>query len=814
MRPLKRIAERYFGVPEAHPGQDTAWNFSHDWPWPAWVPDWLMLFGVPLLIAIVALVYWRDARSARLRTKLTLTGLRLAEVGLLVLFLSNVTLSVDGTELPVVVVLVDRSASMTLDDHYSDEAVAKAVKEVLKETGQTRPSRINLARGVLTREEGRFLKELQDYHRLHIYLFAGEARRFDRGEFLSGKDLDAVLPELKKQLQADGDVTNHRAALKQVLEDLSGSPPSAIILLTDGITTSGPNDTLSHAAGLAARQSVPVYVVALGSTDPARDLELTGLRAPEVAFLDDPITFTADLRAFGVKAKRVSLRLYRKGDAAPLVTQSVVPPADGKKTNVAVTFTPRKEGAFEFRLEVRPLPDEANTANNSQTVHVYVKREKLKVLLADSTPRYEFRYLKHLLEREKTVKLHTILQDADEAYAAEDATAKDLKGRFPLDRKQLFEYDAIILGDVDVSSLPREVLENLKAYVTEGGSLVFIAGVDYNPLTYFNTPLKSLLPFDIAAVKPPADEELIDVGYKPVLTAAGQGSAMFQLNSPNESNADVWKSLPPLYWLLEIQDLKPGAQALLEHPTRSAAVQGGDGRRIALPVIVRQRVGAGKVLFHATDELWRWRRLVGDLYYGRYWVQGLRSLYNSKRLGQTRDAELETDRREYLQGQTPKLTLRFFDANLIPKEDDGVVVIVQRNGVVVDRPRLRRVPHRQNEFSAELPRIAEGNYRVTVQLPDFPKGSPFARFAVVPPQKELRIRTADPQELTAIARDTDGEVVKLPDVAGLPARIPHGTPTPLNNPKSVPLWNRWELMLLFAGLLVWEWLLRKRLRLV
>ena len=813
MRSIKRIAEWYFDVPEARPGQDTQWAFSHDWPWPSWIPDWLMLLGLPVLVIAIGLVYWRDARSSPLRMKLALSALRLAEIGLLLLFLSNVTLSVDGTELPVVVVLVDRSASMTLDDHYADKNVARAVKEVLKETGQDNPTRINLAKGVLTREEGRFLTRLQEDHRLHIYEFAGDARRFDKGEFLDESDVEQLLPVLRTRLEADGELTNHRAALQQVLEDLSGSPPSAIILLTDGVTTSGPDDTLSRAAGLAARRSVPVYVIAVGSTDPARDLELSNLRVPEVAFVDDPISFRADLREFGAATQQATVKLFQKGKAVPLESRLVRLSGDSRRTPVQITHTPTTPGDFEYRLEVTPLPQESNVANNVQSARVHVKRERLKVLLAEAFPRREFRYLKHLLEREKTITLHTILQDADPAFAAEDQTARHLNGRFPLDRKALLSYDAVILGDVDIATLPREVMQNLVTFVKEGGSLILIAGTEYNPVSYFSTPLNVLLPFRVDDVRPPPDDESAETPFRPVLVGAARGNPMFQLAGSAESNDAVWKQLPPLLWLLEVRDLKPAAQVLVEHPTRMAPRAGTAPRR-RLPVIVLHRVGLGRVLFHATDELWRWRRLTGDLYYGRYWMQVLRGLYNAKRLGKTRSAELETDRREYLQGQPVRLSLRFFDAERMPDEDDGAVAVVHRNGVVVSNVRLRRASRQPHLFERELRGLAEGAYRVSIQIPDFPQGAPTTSFIIRPPQRELLNRSADRRELKSIARETDGEVVTLAGAADLPSRIPRGRPTPLNNPQSIPLWNRWELMLLFAGLLALEWLLRKRLRLI
>lgn len=819
MRPLKRLLETYLGVPEVRPGQDTAWDVSVNWPWTGAVPAWLLLLGLLLLAAGVVAVYWRDAKAATLRMRVSLAALRAAQIALLVIFLSNVTLSVDGTELPVVVVLIDRSASMKLDDHYSAKPVAEAAQTLLKETGTERPSRLNLAKALLTREEGRFLKELQRYHRLHIYEFASESRRFDKGEFLSADEVDAVLPRLKRDLQPDGESTNHRAAIKRILDDFSGSPPAAIVLLSDGITTSGPNDRLSDAAGAAERQNVAVFAVALGSTDPARDVQLTGLLAPDVAFLSDPVTFTADLRVFGVDEKRITLRLRRKGRAEVLASRSIRTPPPGKTTRVELLYTPTEEGEFEYVLEAVPVPRETNTANNRQTARLAVRRETLKVLLADSVPRYEFRYLKHLLEREKTITVHTILQEADLEYAAEDESARALKGRFPIDRKRLQEYDAVILGDVDVSVVPREVLENIGAFVRNGGSLILIAGTSYNPTTYRNTPLEKLLPFELDSVVAPPDDADIDVGYLPVLTGAGRGNPAFQLARTGGSNESVWQDLPKFYWLLEIHEPKPGAQVFLKHPTRQTRASGRDNRRRPLPVVLMHRVGAGKVLFHATDETWRWRELVGDLYFGRYWVQTLRALSRSKLAGQSREAELESDRSEYVQGQTVRLSLRFFDEKTAPADDDGATVVVERDGTAIGRVTLRRVPHLPSAFSGELTsvefaRLPEGRYRAWVATPAFPRGTPSTAFTVIPPQRELQARGLDQRELKAIAEATHGEYVTLERAASLPSRLPAGTPTPLNDPQSIPLWNRWELMLLFALFLTCEWLLRKRLRLI
>lgn len=813
---IKRLLEQYLNVPQVRPGEDTQWRFTQDWP--AWLPEGMWLPALLVLLVFIAAVYWKDARSAGWRTRLVLILLRVSQLALLAVFFSNVTLSVDGTELPAVVVLIDRSASMKLDDYYEDRAQREAVEQLSPSTGSGEtPSRLNLAKAILTRSEGRFLKRLLTRHRLHIYEFAGEARRFGPGEFLRPEEIDRLLPRLKNDLQPDGEVTNPRAAVERVLEDFSGSPPAALILFSDGIATSGEKDRLETVRPLLEKHGVPLFVVALGSGIPARDLQLSGLLAPEVAFANDPLTFSADLQVFGVDSRFVTLRLRQKGRAGILATRQIKLPVSGKKgRRVELTYTPREPGeGVEFLLEAVPLPHETNTRNNVQTVRVSIRKETLKVLLADSAPRYEFRYLKHLLEREKTITLHVILQQADADYAGEDATARPLRGRFPLEQQQLLAYDAIIVGDVDFSVVPEEVLRNLLAYVRAGGSLIFVAGPSYNPVSYTHPALKTLLPFDVAGVRLPDENEIFVNGFRPLLTHAGRLHPAFQLADSREANARLWEKLPPFYWVVEVGELKPAAQVLAEHPARLTQPD-EEGNRRRLPVIILQRLGAGKVLYHATDDLWRWRRLVGDLYYGRYWVQLLRSLCRSKLIGQSRTAELETDRRTYTAGQNVRLTLRFYDKQRLA-ETHAVTVVVERNGTEIGRMELRQVPHLPHVFSGQLPgngiaRLPDGQYRAWVVSPFFEKGAPSATFTVNPPLQEMRDRATRTRELLAVATP---ERFFTPANAGeLPARLPAGEAVPLNNPTSIPLWNRWELMLLFAGLLTTEWILRKRLRLI
>ena len=114
----------------------------------------------------------------------------------------------------------------------------------------------------------------------------------------------------------------------------------------------------------------------------------------------------------------------------------------------------------------------------------------------------------------------------------------------------------------------------------------------------------------------------------------------------------IWQRLPELFWYFEAPRKKPAALVLAEHP---------DGDRLRGQAAAGRSTsssGAGKAMFHAFDDTWRWRFRAGDRYFGRFWVQTIRFLARSKLVGQ-RQAEIQTDRRRYQRGQPIQLRVRF-----------------------------------------------------------------------------------------------------------------------------------------------------------
>lgn len=782
---------------------DVAWQLQTRWDWAPWLTC-LMLAAMVLLVVVC---YRSEISPAQRGYRILLGVLRLTTIGLLLIMLSEAVFSGVRSGRPRLAILVDRSESMQIED-----ASVPAETSPAKETSEASQliSRETAARKVLLREEGQLLNQLAEQYDLELMFV--DTTLTDGGKQTEELIKNLQIPSSSEQKpNANRSATRLGDALTTLIESPVGSPLQGIVALTDGQTTQG--RSLTSASESARRNGIPLYFVGIGNETKPPQAELEGLLADDRAFVDDLVNFQATLRSTGMAGRDVEVELLRNGKVVSRKELSFpgdsedVAPSDNASGEAEISLPiqmidrPPSEGQFQYTLRATPRStDNGREVEASELSHLLTVREgRLKVLLAAAYPNYEYRYLKHLLERDSTVEIATILQEADPEHSESDLTALR---RFPVRAEELKPYDVLILMDLDPTLLPRSLWGNLSNFVSQrGGGLALVAGPKHLPSAYLNRPeLMAMLPTKPSAGVVGGWND--KTGYRPRLTKQGELSSPLLLADTPEKSAQVWANLAPFYWLADVGVPKPSAQVLAEHPTYMATAGKG------APLIVTQYFGAGKVLLHAVDDTWRWRYKVGDVYFARYWIQMLRSLARGKRDDIGERIELTMNDRQFELGESVRIELR--DDRSLATGSSPPKLRLTTPGQAEEQIELAPNSSSKGRFTARLSGLAAGKYRA-VLVDDNIEGIPRSvEFEILAPPGELAHTEMNRLGLMQAAERTRGEFIPLSESADLLERLPTGRSVPIDTLPPYELWNRWPLLLAITICLSLEWILRKR----
>jgi hypothetical protein len=822
--------ETWAGVPAAAPGEGTRWRLE---AFPAYLRNSLddrrLVWGLAAAaLILVGLTYRFETRATGAFRRVLVPFLLRVGVLLLAFFvlLPQVRLAFDREGWPDVVILLDTSASMATKDELSDPEVRKKADELKRVAGLAEMDRLRLAKAVVLRKDADWLTRLlaDRQFKVHVYSLA------DRAKLVVSLDEEGDIGAAKQaveKLTADGESSRLGDGVLAVLKAFRGGSLAAVVAFTDGQVTAG--EDLPKAGREAARANVPLYLVGLGDAVELPDLGLSDLRADDTVMKNDTLVLDVRLSAKGpVPAGAVPVFLYERVDGKKVerARAMVRPDPAGKPVPVTLRYAPAEAGEKVFVVETPGVPGETELINNSiERVVVVTESKRLRVLLVDGTVRYEFRFVKALLEREtetvrgnKSIDLSALLLDAHPDFASADKSA--LRA-FPT-RSELFEYDVVILGDVDPAQFPRpaQVFKDLAEFVTQkGGGLVVVAGEHATPHKLFDTPLADVLPVARSGASRTTSEDvpLVD-GYHPKLTPTGMLHPLFRFAADDVENAKVWAGLKPMLWHATGYRRKLSAEVLAVHPDK--IVEGGEHQ----PLVVQQFAGLGRCVFFAFDETWRWRWRLDEEKFNQFWVQAVRVLARNR----IARAELKTDKQTAYRRDDPiKLLLRFPDDAPPPDEKNGVRVTAERSPlrnpdgsagpgpIETQTVEMARVDGTRATYAATLTRTPEGDYRFWLTDPALRGTKPRAEAKVLPPPGERERLEMNRSELTKASAESRGKFYTLADVDSVIDDLPEAERVPLNSPcPPVPVWDHEATFGLIVVLLAAEWILRRRERLV
>ncbi len=429
--------------------------------------------------------------------------------------------------------------------------------------------------------------------------------------------MDVVIEPFSSAEAPPEEATDLNAALLQAAE--KHPRLSAVVLLTDGDWNIG--QPPAQAATRLRMRSVPVFAVPLGADTRLPDVALTSFDAPTFAIAGKPLRIPFTIESSLPREEAATLEM--KSSTGEVITKPVVIPAMGRLQDV-ITWKPDKPGDLKLTLTIPPTGGERFLENNTLEAPLNVRREQLHVLVVDSYPRWEYRYLRNALERDPGVEMHCVLFQPD---LGKPGVGRDYLPAPPKD-EELAHYDVVFLGDIgtEKGQLTLEQCTALQKLVRDqAGGLVFLPGLRGNETSLQGTPLGDLLPIVWDNAQPRGWGTAAPGRF--ALTEAGAHSLLTKLEDTDEASARVWATLPGFQWYAPVARAKAGAEVLATHGMESNQF----GR---VPLLVTKTYGAGKVLFMGTDGAWRWRKGVEDKYHYRFWGQVVRWMAYQRNMAQ------------------------------------------------------------------------------------------------------------------------------------------------------------------------------------
>jgi hypothetical protein len=442
--------------------------------------------------------------------------------------------------------------------------------------------------------------------------------------------------------------------------------------------------------------------------------------------------------------------------------------------------------------------------NNTLSAPIAIREEKLRVLVVESIPRWEYRYLRNALSRDPGVQLSCLLYHP--GLSKVGAGNKDYIKQFPTGLDELSKYDVVFLGDVGVENgqLTPEDCRLLKGLVEHQASgLVFMPGWQGKQLSLLETELTDLYPVVLDEAQPggwgsrtPCQFELTELGRRSLLT---------RLADTQEENLDVWENLPGFQWYAAVSRAKAGSEVLAVHQE----LTNEHGR---LPLLAARTFGAGKVLFMGTDGAWRWRKGVEDKYHYRFWGQVVRWMAYQRNM-----AKGETIRLYYAPEQPQVRQTVVLKANVMERSGEPLAAgdvlarLVAPSGKV-ETVRLRSTGEEWGEFSGPFTPQEPGRYELTLSCKQ--TGATLDASIYVQGGEIERIgRAARPEVLAEIARVTRGQSIE-------PARLEQvlqslaALPDPPPDVRRLQLWSHPATIAVMVTLLGVFWVSRKVIGLI
>jgi uncharacterized membrane protein len=587
-------------------------------------------------------------------------------------------------------------------------------------------------------------------------------------------------------------------ALRAVRDRYRERKVAAIVVMSDGGDTGAQDAATSVDVG-----SAPVYAIGLGAPRVASDLEVLEVSAGEMTVTDSSVDISVAAVNRG-GAGPFDLRVLENG--RPLDLRRVVPAADGGPVRAVFTVSPPRDAATLYTVEIPSAPGEQVLENNRRAVLVEPAGRRRTVLMIEGAPGFEHSFIKRALAADPGLELDSVVRKGRDARGAAtyfvqaaEARALRLAAGFPQERDVLYQYDALMLANVEADALSRQQLQMIADFVdVRGGGLLVLGAKSFVQQGFAGTALEEVLPLRLTdrgggVVRVSTRQ---DTRYAVTLTPDGASHPVMRLGAA--AGGDRWASMPPLSGAASLGTLRPGAQAL-------ALVRTPDGAR---PLVAVQRYGQGRSMVFTGEASWRWRMQMPseDRTYELFWRQAVRWVGAG-----APDRVTIAAPPALVPGSTAAIAVDVRNETFAPVTDAQVSLKVTMPGGAVRDLHAMSVDPQSGRYSADLRVDEPGVYRVSASAQG---GDARARnadrwFLVGGADLEMADPRLNEQVLQRIATASSGRYLAADQASELPSLLASVAPE-ASAPQLQELWHNIWIFVAVMLLLATEWVLRRR----
>jgi uncharacterized membrane protein len=743
---------------------------------PAW---WVIVLLLLAIGALIYLLYLRPQYRISNLSRGAMIALRTGLIALLAVMLMRPVVVIPSVipKSTTVAVLTDDSRSMTLQD----------------ENGR---SRLEAAKELLN-PQGSFARGLDDKFKVGLYGFAASTAKLKN----------------PSELKGEGAATDLANAMQEAVKDSTGSPLSALVVISDGGANTA-RDLGAQLRELKAR-NLPVFVVGVGSPERFKDAEMVRVNAPRRVLVGSAIIAEALIRSHGYGNTKVTVAVSEDGKA--LKTENFELKGNEAQT-VTIEYTPSSIGTHRYTFEVKPLDGETTLENNVQESLVQVTDDHPKILYLEGEPRWEYGFMrKAFAKNEKNLVLVSSLRSADGKFYRQGVeSGTELEKGFPLSDEELFNFQGLVIGSVEANFFTYDQLKWIEQFVARrGGGFLALGGQrSFDSGKYADTPVADLLPLYLS--DRPAEPEIEAVSnFKAALTTRGRTHAVTRLAEDRNLSAKAWDELPAITVPETLTTLKPGATLILE--ARSV-----NDKNRTIPLLAEERYGRGRSLAFLTNDTWRWKMEMPSQSnaHETFWRQLLRYVVSTT----PNQFEVTSEREVYALGDLINVRGEVNDKKWEAIKDAQVSArVIKPSGASVELPlklnfsseavsqSVSPAGTQPSDYRNEFAPDEQGVYKLemTAKRGGATLGEAQSSFLVTDRTREFNDAAQNIELLKRVALETGGQYFPLNQASQLLEEITH-LEGKNSERVSRELWDMPINFLLLIGLASGEWFLRKR----